>query len=133
MEELLITGARFLGALPMFVAVSFLLLFNRGKLQSAVYNRSRWFIAAATLLLGVHFAIQFVCQLREQSVTLCWTLNMMTYVIATPLYNMAELNLLRAGHNMRGRYRNNAIFVTLCYFSPSATSLTRLSMISSHG
>ena len=115
MEELLITGARFLGALPMFIAVAYLILFNRGKLQSAVYNRSRWFITAATLILGVQFAIQFVGQLREQSPTLCWTVNMMTYVIATPLYNMAELNLLRAGHNMRGRYRRNAIFVTLCY------------------
>ena len=96
MEELLITGARFLGALPMFVAVGCLVLMNRGKLQSAVYNRSRWFITAATLILGVQFAIQFAGQLREQSPTLCWTLNMMAYVIATPLYNMAELNLLCA-------------------------------------
>ena len=115
MEELLITGARFLGALPMFVAACCLILMNRGKLQSAVYNRSRWFITAATLILGVQFAIQFVGQLREQSVTLCWTLNMMAYVIATPLYNMAELNLLRAGHNMRDRYRWNGIFMALCY------------------
>ena len=57
MEQELITSVRFLGALPMFVAVSFLLLFNRGKLQSAVYNRSRWFITAATLLLGIQFSI----------------------------------------------------------------------------
>ena len=115
MEELIISGVRFLGALPMFVAAACLVLFNRGKLQSAVYNRSRWFIAAATFLLGVHFTIQFVSQLREQSVTLCWMLNMMTYVIATPLYNMAELNLLRAGHNMRERYKHTALFVALCY------------------
>ena len=115
MEELLITGVRFLGALPMFVAAACLVFFNRGKLQSVVYDRSRWFITAATLLLGIHFAIQFVGQLREQSVTLCWTLNMMTYVIATPLYNMAELNLLRAGHNMKPRYWRCGIFMALCY------------------
>ncbi len=115
MEELFITGARFLGSLPMFVAVVCLILFNRGKLQSAVYNRSRWLIIAATFILGVQFAIQLVGQLREQSVTLCWTLNMMACVIATPLYNMAELNLLRAGHNMKPRYRRNGIFITLCY------------------
>ena len=115
MEELLITGVRFLGALPMFVAAACLVFFNRGKLRSVVYDRSRWFITAATLLLGIHFAIQFVGQLREQSVTLCWTLNMMTYVIATPLYNMAELNLLRAGHNMKNRYKWNGIFITACY------------------
>ena len=115
MEDLIISGVRFLGALPMFIAAVCLVLFKRGKLQSAVYNRSRWFIAAATLLLGVHFAIQFVGQLREQSVTLCWTLNMMAYVIATPLYNMAELNLLRAGHNMKPRYRRNGIFMAVCY------------------
>ena len=70
MEELLITGVRFLGALPMFVAAACLVFFNRGKLQSVVYDRSRWFITAATLLLGIHFAIQFVGQLREQSGTL---------------------------------------------------------------
>ena len=115
MDELIISSVRFLGALPMFVAAVCLVFFNRGKLQSAVYNRSRWFTAAATLLLGIHFAIQFVFQLREQSVTLCWTLNMMAYVIATPLYNMAELNLLRAGHNMKPRYWRNGIFVALCY------------------
>ncbi|MCQ2213461.1 MAG: helix-turn-helix domain-containing protein [Bacteroidaceae bacterium] len=117
MEQEIISSVRFLGILPMFVAVVCLIFINRGrsKLQSAIYNRSRWFITAATLILGIQFAIQFVGQLREQSVTLCWTLNMMAYVIATPLYNMAELNLLRAGHNMRGRYRNNTVFVTLCY------------------
>ena len=115
MEDLIISGVRFLGALPMFIAAVCLVLFNRGKLQSAVYNRSRWFIAAATLLLGVHFAIQFVGQLREQSVTLCWTLNMMAYVIATPLYNMAELDLLRAGHDMKPRYRRSGIFIAACY------------------
>ena len=115
MEELIISSVRFLGALPMFVAAACLLFFNRGKLQSAVYNRSRWLIAAATLLLGVHFAIQFVGQLREQSVTLCWTLNMMAYVIATPLYNMAELNLLRAGHDMKLRYWRSGIFMVVCY------------------
>jgi len=104
MDEIFITGARFLGSLPMFIAVACLVLFNRGKLQSAVYNRSRWFIAAATFILGLHFAIQLVGQLREQSVTLCWTVNMMAYTIATPMYNMAKLNLLRAGHNMKVRW-----------------------------
>ena len=54
MEELIVSSVRFLGALPMFVAAACLILFNRGKLQSAVYNRSRWFIAAATLILGIH-------------------------------------------------------------------------------
>lgn len=115
MEQELITSVRFLGALPMFVAVACLMLINRGKLQSAVYNRSRQFIAAATLLLGIQFTIQFFGHLREQSVTLCWTLNMMAYVIATPLYNMAELNLLRAGHNMKQRYWRNGIFIAICY------------------
>ena len=32
MEELLITGVRFLGALPMVVAAACLVFFNRGKL-----------------------------------------------------------------------------------------------------
>ena len=124
MEQQIISSVRFLGAMPMLIAAVCLIVFNRGKLQSAVYNRSRWLITVATLILGVQFAIQFVGHLREQSVTLCWTLNMMAYVIATPLYNMAELNLLRAGHNMRGRYRNNTVFVTLCYIVFSIGYLT---------
>ena len=115
MEEQIISGVRFFGSLPMFVAIACLILFNRGKIQSAVYNRSRWFIMAASFILGIQFAIQFAGQIREQSFTLSWTLNMMAYVIATPLYNMAELNLLRAGHNMKQRYWRNSIFIVFCY------------------
>lgn len=99
----------------MFLAVACLVSINRGKLQSPVYDRSRWLITAATFILGLQFAIQFVGQLREQSPTLCWTLNLMAYTIATPLYNVAEMNLLRAGHNMREGYKKSAIFVVLCY------------------
>ena len=115
MEQQIISSVRFLGAMPMLIAAVCLIVFNRGKLQSAVYNRSRWLITVATLILGVQFAIQFVGHLREQSVTLCWTLNMMAYVIVTPLYNMAELNLLRAGHNMKQRYWRSGIFIVVCY------------------
>ena len=115
MEQQIISSVRFLGALPMFAAAVCLLVFNRAGQQSAVYNRSRRLITAATLILGLQFATQFIGHLREQSPTLCWTVNMTAFVIATPLYNMAELNLLRAGHNMRERYRSNAIFAALCY------------------
>lgn len=86
----------------MFILALKLALRNyRGKLQSVIYSRSCDMLIVATLLLATHFLIQYVWHLREQCVTLCWTVNMAFYVVITPLYNMAELNLLRAGHNMK--------------------------------
>lgn len=99
----------------MFIMALVLALKNRGKVQSAVYNRSRNLLIVATLLMGTHFLIQFVGHMREQSPTLCWCVNIAFCVAVTPLYNLAELNLLRAGHNMKRRYWNSIIFVLLCY------------------
>lgn len=115
MEQELISSVRYIGAVPMFVIALILALRNRGRICSYVYNRSRYLLVAATLLLGIHFMIQYIGHLREQSVTLCWAVNMVFYVIVTPLYNMAELNLLRAGHNMASKYFGNALFVGTCY------------------
>ena len=115
MEQQLISSVRYVGVVPMIIIALMLALKNRGRVQSAVYNRSRWLLVAATLLLAAHFLIQYVGHLREQSVTLCWVVNLAFYVVITPLYNLAELNLLRAGHRMKWRYWHNAISVALCY------------------
>ena len=65
--------------------------------------------------MAVHFFIQYVGHLREQSVTVCWAVNLAFFVVTTPLYNMAELNLLRAGRNMGHRYWSNGLFIVLSY------------------
>lgn len=114
-EQDLITGVRFAGAASMIIITLIIALANRGKIRSSVYERSRWLIFSATLLLGIHNIVQFLGHFREVSPTLCWTINLAFYVIITPLYNAGELNLLRAGHNMKQRYWRNCIFLLICY------------------
>lgn len=115
LELELISGVRFMGAASMIVIAFIIALVNRGGGRSAVYERSRWLVSAATMLLGIHNLIQFFGHFREESNTLCWTINLAFYVIITPLYNAGELNLLRAGNNMKGRYLRYAIFIIICY------------------
>lgn len=110
-----ISGTRYLGLVLFFIAAACVACMNRGPARSDIYERSRWLIFTATMLLGVHNAVQFLGHYREQSPTLCWTINLAFYVVITPLYNLGELNLLRAGRNMLKRYIDNAIFVALCY------------------
>lgn len=113
-EQDLITGVRFMGAASMLVISLVIALVNRGRVCSSVYEHSRWLICAATLLLGIHNIIQFLGHYREESNTLCWTINLAFYVLITPLYNAAELNLLRAGSNMKVRYWRNFLFTLVC-------------------
>lgn len=115
MEQELISSVRYLGVVPMVIVALMLVLKRRGRHASVVYDRSRWMLVAATMLLAVHFLIQYVGHLREQSVTLCWSVNLAFYVVITPLYNMAELNLLRVGHDRRRSYRNNVLSLVIFY------------------
>lgn len=104
-----------MGAASMTMFALIIALVNRGRVRSSVYEHSRWLICAATLLLGIHNIIQFLGHYREESYTLCWTINLAFYVIITPLYNAGELNLLRAGSNMKARYMRNSIFMLVCF------------------
>lgn len=114
-EQDLITGVRFMGAASMIVIALIVAIVNRGKDRSTIYEHSRWFIFAATMLLGIHNLIQFFGHFREENTTLCWAINLVFYVVLTPLYNMGELNLLRAGRNMKAQIIRNATFVGICY------------------
>lgn len=114
-EQDIITGVRFMGAASMIIIAIIIALVNRGRVRSSVYEHSRWLICTATLLLGIHNLIQFLGHFREESSTLCWTINLSFYVLITPLYNAGELNLLRAGRNMKGRYWHNAAFILVCF------------------
>ena len=114
-EQDIITGVRFMGAASMILIALVVALVNRGNVRSAVYERSRWFIFTASILLGVHNLIQFFGHFREENFTLCWAINLAFYVVITPFYNIGELNILRAGRNMTKRYWNNSIFMIICY------------------
>ncbi len=124
MEQELISSVRYLGAIPMFLVALMLALKNRGRQCSAVYNRSRWLLITATLLMGTHSMIQYLGHFREQSLTLCWAINMLFYVTVTPLYNLAEMNLLRAGHNMKPRYWRAAVMLAISYIALAAGYFT---------
>lgn len=106
---------RFMGAASMIIIAIVIALVNRSKVRSSVYEHSRWLICTATLLLGIHNLIQFLGHFREESTTLCWTINLSFFVLITPLYNAGELNLLRAGRNMKGRYWRNSAFILVCF------------------
>lgn len=114
-EQDVITGVRFMGAASMIAVAVALACVNRGQVRSNVYEHARWLVCAASLLLGIHNLIQFFGHFREQSVTLCWTINLAFYTAITPLYNMGELYLLRAGRGMAGRMWNAVIFWIVCY------------------
>lgn len=104
-----------MGAFAMIITAVVVALANRGRVQSSVYNRSRWFLFTATLLIGIHNTIQFFGHFREASVTLGWTVNLAFYIVVTHFFNMSEMNLLRAGRNMKVRYWRNFSFFVLCY------------------
>jgi len=104
MEQDIITGVRFLVSSTM-IAIAFILVFyHRDKERSRVYNRSRNLLILACLCVGTQTLIQFFLHLREQSPSLCWALNQTLYIPAILCFNLAEHNLLRAGHRMKWFY-----------------------------
>lgn len=114
-DQQTITGVRFTGIVLMFLAAGVVACSNRGRVRLGVYERARWLIFSASMLLGIHNVVQFLGQFRETSVTLCWAINLAFYVAITPLYNMGELYLLRAGRDMKSRMLHAVAFWIICY------------------
>lgn len=113
MPTLLIHCTQFMGATS-FCFVALLLFFmNRGKIQSQTYNHSRHLLIFGSLLLSTHFVLQFCCQFREMGDIVAWGVNLPFYTIVIPAFNLGELNLLRAGHNMRRATHDALLFVIL--------------------
>lgn len=114
MEHDIIAGARFFGLSLLFILAAVLAFAHRGKVKSQVYNRTRWLLVVGSVVLGVQIILQFVGHFREQSVCLAWIINLMSYAVVIPAYNLGELNLLRAGHNMRKPIQNAVILIFIC-------------------
>lgn len=115
MDHDLITGARFLGATTFILFAIVLSMINRGKVQSKVYEHSRWLLALGSLALGIHNLSQFLLQMREVSPTMAWAFNLSFYAIVIPAYNLGELNLLRAGHDLRKSIIMALAFISVIY------------------
>ena len=65
--------------------------------RDEVINRSRWLMAGALALLGVQFLVQYVTQLRAIGVTQAVVVNLLFFVPASGLMNLAVLNTQRQG------------------------------------
>lgn len=97
MEHEFVSGVRFFGVILLSILLAVLLIVYHGKVMSQVYNRSRYALAAALIILSITFTAQFLGRIRETSPCLSWTINILSYSIVCPLLNLAETNLLRAG------------------------------------
>lgn len=65
--------------------------------EDSVTNRSRWLMAAALVLLGAQFAIQYISGLRTKGVTQAVALNLTMFMPCSVLLSMSVLNLQRQG------------------------------------
>lgn len=115
MQEDMITGARFMGAVTMLIVAFVLALVHHNKINSKVYNRSRWMLVFASLFLGIHMLVQFFGHYREESNGLAWTINLMCYTLSVPLYCQAILNLFRVGHGYKAIMWESSVFIVLCF------------------
>jgi len=100
-QQDIITGVRFLGAAVMLIAPFVMAFMHRGRVQSQVYNTSRWLLVVGTAILGIHNCLMFFGHYREESHTMAWMINILSYMPVTATYNLAEVNLLRAGHRLK--------------------------------
>lgn len=101
MEQEIITSVRFMGSAIMFALALILFFIYKGRIQSRTYNLSRYYIAGAVILLGIHNVIQFFGHYRAEHTDLAWTINIAFFVLITILLNLSGINLLRAGQRMR--------------------------------
>lgn len=104
-----------MGTTTMLVIAIVLAFVNRGQCQSHTYNCSRWMLCMGIALFGVHNLVQFVGHFREQSVCLAWTINTLFFVLIASLLFLSELNLLRAGRQMRCFYGFGVAYVAVVY------------------
>lgn len=100
-QQDIVTGVRFTITATMFALALVLAFFYKGKVQSRVYNHSRYLLIFGCFLVGGQTLIQFICHFREQSPTLGWVVNQAFFIPAILCFNLAETNILRAGHKMK--------------------------------
>lgn len=89
---------QFAAVVLMILMTAVLVLQLPGKVrEDSVTNRSRWLMAAALVLLGAQFAIQYVSGLRTKGVTQAVALNLTMFMPCSVLLSMSVLNLQRQG------------------------------------
>lgn len=113
LEQDLITGVRFMGVFSLLLLSFLLSVVNHGRVQSRVFNISRWLLVCGTLLLVVHNSIQFVGHFREENACLSWAINLMFFGPTAVCYNLGEGNLLRSNRNMKYYYLTCAGFLSV--------------------
>lgn len=114
MQEDLLSGVRFMGAISVLIFSFVLVLLYRGRKQTPVYNFSRWLLVFGTFILGVQTLVQFFGHYREQDRSLAWVINLMCYIWAVPAFYIAVLNILRAGRGIKLLLLKSVIFIIVC-------------------
>ncbi len=83
--------------LMVLMCSALIILMPEGVKRDKVINRSRWYMTGALGLIGVHFLIQYVTQLRAMGVTQAVLVNLIMLLPASALMDLAILNLQRHG------------------------------------
>ena len=92
---------QFTAAVLMMALTLKLLLLHGRRSASVVATNSRWLMIAATLMLGLHFALQLSLGLRLMGVTQAVMLNLVMLMPASCFYSWAIMLLQRRGQLTR--------------------------------
>lgn len=74
-----------------------LLMLPQRTITSPVVQKTRWLLLAGTILLGIHFFLQYKLGLRTRGITLAVMLNIAFFIPCSACFSLAILNLLSRG------------------------------------
>lgn len=83
-------------ALMLLLTIKLLTRHNR-RAEGRIASRSRWFLAAGTATLAIHFTLQFRLELRSMGVTQSCVLNLMMFIPAAYVFSVSMLSLQQRG------------------------------------
>jgi len=80
------------------LTVTLIVLLPRQVATDQVLDRSRWLMAAGTLLMAVQFFLQYIYDFRDLGVTQAVMVNLVFFVPCASFFTMSIINLQRQGH-----------------------------------
>ena len=90
-----------------------LLMLPQRTITSPVVQKTRWLLLAGTILLGIHFLLQYILGLRTRDITLAVMLNLAFFIPCSACFSLAILNLQSRGRlNEVEKYISIPVWVT---------------------
>lgn len=74
-----------------------LLMLPARVISDSKVNKSRWFLVAGSILLSIHFLLQYTLHFREHDIDAALKLNLAFFIPSSALYSLAIINLQRQG------------------------------------